>query len=85
MAGGNFHEKRKLEKMAGIHQRFCKTSNEVTKREILTNSGYKKMANFGRKREISAKMANMPKRSENTSFLVPIRSQNGGDRLELVW
>ena len=61
LAAGNFHENRKLEKMAGIHQRFCKTSNEVTKREILINGGYKKMANFGRKREISAKMANMPK------------------------
>ena len=22
---------------------------------------------------------------KNTSFLVPIRSQNGGERLELVW
>ena len=39
-------------KKARIHQRFCKTSNEVTKREILTNGDYKKMANFGRKREI---------------------------------
>ena len=48
-------------KMARIHQRFCKTSNEVTKREILTNGDYKKMVKFGRKREISAKMARMPK------------------------
>ena len=37
-------------KLARIYQRFCKTSNEVTKREILTNGDYKKMANFGRKR-----------------------------------
>ena len=64
MAVGDFHENGKLEKMgkwARIYQRFCKTSNEVTKREILTNGDYKKMANFGRKREISAKMASMPK------------------------
>ena len=37
-----------------------KTSNEVTKREILTNDDYKKMANFARTREISAKMASIP-------------------------
>ena len=42
-------------------KRFCKTSNEVTKREILTNGDYKKMANFRRKREISAKIVSMPK------------------------
>jgi len=47
-------------KIARIHQRFCKTSDEVTKREILANGDYNKMANFGRKREISAKMASMP-------------------------
>ena len=34
-------------KMARIHQRFCKTSIKVTKREILTNGDYKKMANLG--------------------------------------
>ena len=49
--------------MARIHQRFCKTSNEVTKREILTNGDYKKMANFGRKREISAKNGEYAKKS----------------------
>ena len=44
-----------------IHQSFGKTSTEVTKRGILTNGGYnKKMANFGRTREISAKMASVP-------------------------
>ena len=48
-------------KMTRIHQRFCKTSNEVAKREILKKGDYKKMANFGRKREISAKMASMRK------------------------
>ena len=32
-----------------------------TKREILTNGDYKKMANFGRTREISAKMTSMSK------------------------
>ena len=57
LAAGNFHENDKLEKMATIHQRFCKTSNDVTKEEILTNGDYKKLANFGRKREISARMA----------------------------
>ena len=64
MAVGDFHENGKLEKMenpARIHQRFCKTSNEVTNREIFTNGDYKKMANFGRKREISAKMVSMAK------------------------
>ena len=50
-----------LEKIGRIHQRFCKTSNEVKKREILTNGNSKKMANFGRKREFSAKKASMPK------------------------
>ena len=35
---------------ARIHQRFGKISNEVTKREILTNGDYtKKMANVGEK------------------------------------
>ena len=35
---------------ARIHQRFGKNSNEVTKREILTNGDYKKkMANVGKK------------------------------------
>ena len=48
-------------KMARIHQRFCKPSIKVIKRKILTNGDYKKMANLGRKREISAKMASMPK------------------------
>ena len=62
-------------KMARIHQRFCKTSNEVTKRAILTNGGYKKMANFGRKREISAKMTSIPKSHQGFSqiFNRPIR------------
>ena len=40
-------------------QRFGKTSNRVKKKEILTNGDNKKMANFGRKRAISAKMASM--------------------------
>ena len=60
LAAGNFHENGKL-KLARIRQRFSKNSNEVTKREILTNGDYKKMANFGRKREIWAKMASMLK------------------------
>ena len=34
-------------KMARIYQRFCKNSNEVTKRGNLTNGDYKKMANLG--------------------------------------
>ena len=35
---------------ARIHQRFGRNSNEVTKREILTNGDYKKkMANVGEK------------------------------------
>ena len=35
---------------ARIHQRFGKNSNEVTKREILTNGDYKKkMTNVGEK------------------------------------
>ena len=35
---------------ARIHQRFGKNSNEVTKREILTNGDYKKKkANVGEK------------------------------------
>ena len=46
---------------ARIYERFAKTSNGVTKREILTNGDYKKMANFGRTREISAKMTSMSK------------------------
>ena len=41
--------------------KVLQTSNEVTKREIFTNGDYKKMANFGRKREISAKMVSMAK------------------------
>ena len=53
MAVGDFHENGKLEKMgkwARIYQRFCKTSNEVAKREILTNGDYKKkMANVREK------------------------------------
>ena len=60
LAAGNFHENGKLEKLATIHQRFCKNSNKATKREILTNGDYK-MANFGRKKEIWAKMASMRK------------------------
>ena len=38
-------------------------NGELTKttREILTNGNYKKMANFGRTREIAAKMASMSK------------------------
>ena len=40
-----------------IHERFGKTSIEVTKRGILTNGDYEKMANFGEtKTKISAKM-----------------------------
>ena len=31
----------------GIHERFGKTSIEVTKRGILTNGDYEKMANLG--------------------------------------
>ena len=61
LAAGNFHKNGKLKKLARIYQRFCKNSNKVTKREILTNSDYKKMASFGRKREIWAKMASMQK------------------------
>ena len=72
MAAGNFHENGKLEKMARIHQRFCKTSNEVTKREILTNGDYKKMANFWRKREISAEMGSMPKSQKVASSQMAI-------------
>ena len=34
---------------AGIHKRFGKNSNEVTKRGILTNGDYKKTANLGEK------------------------------------
>ena len=37
---------------------------EKTKTEILTNGDYKKMANFGRTREISAKMASMSKNNQ---------------------
>ena len=62
---GDFRENGKFEKTGNwerIHQSFGKTSIEVTKRGILTNGGYnKKMANFGRTREISAKMASVPK------------------------
>ena len=38
-----------MEDWARIHQRFVKNSNEVTKRGILTNGDYKKMANLGQK------------------------------------
>ena len=38
-----------MEDWARIHERFVKTSNEVTKRGILTNGDYKKMANLGQK------------------------------------
>ena len=55
-------------KIARIHQRFCKTSNEVTKRKILANGDCNKMANFGRKRKIWAKMANMPKIKSHRGF-----------------
>ena len=42
---------------ARIHQRFGKTSNEVKKREILTNGDYRrKMANVGEKGKNWAKM-----------------------------
>ena len=52
----------KMTNLARIHQRFGKTSIEVTKRGILTNGDYhKKMANLGEKRQISAKMASVPK------------------------
>ena len=51
MTVGDFRENGKLEKTgnwARIHQRFGKTSIEVSKRGILTNSYYnKKMANVG--------------------------------------
>ena len=50
---GDFRENGKCEKTgtsARIHQRFGKTSVEVTKRGILTNGHYnKKMANLGEK------------------------------------
>ena len=65
MTVGDFRENGKFEKTGNwerIHQIFGKTSIEVTKREILTNGGYnKKMANFGRTKKISAKMASGPK------------------------
>ena len=51
MTVGDFRENGKFEKTgnwARIHQRFGKTSIEVSKREILTNGYYnKKMANVG--------------------------------------
>ena len=51
MTVGDFLENGKFEKTgnwARIHQRFGKTSIEVSKREILTNGYYnKKMANVG--------------------------------------
>ena len=60
--------------MARIHQRFCKISNEVAKREIVTNGDYKKMANLGRKREVSAKMASeYAKKSSRLLPNIPIR------------
>ena len=34
---------------ARIHRKFGKNSNEVTKRAILSNGDYKKMANLGEK------------------------------------
>ena len=40
---------------ARIHQRFGKNSNEVTKRAILANNDYKKMANLGEKRKFRQK------------------------------
>ena len=55
LAAGNFHKNGKNP------SKVLQISNEVTKTEILTNGDYKKMANFGWKREISAKMASMPK------------------------
>ena len=64
MTVDDFHESCILEKIgnwARIYERFGKTSNEVTKREILTNGDYKKMAKSGQTREISAKMASMSK------------------------
>ena len=36
---------------ARIHQRFGKNSNEVTKREILTNGDYKKKGQMQAKKE----------------------------------
>ena len=39
----------KMEDWARIHQRFVENSNEVTKKGILTNGDYKKMANLGQK------------------------------------
>ena len=67
-----FPKNGKLEKMARVHQRFCKTSNEVTKREILTNGDYKKMTNFWRKSEISAKMGSIPKSQKVASSQMAI-------------
>ena len=65
MTVGDFRKNGKFEKTgnwARIHQRFGKTSIEVKKRGILTNGDYnKKMANLGEKRQISAKMASVPK------------------------
>ena len=53
MTVGDFRENGKFEKTgnwARIHQRFGKTSIEVTKRGILTNGDYnKKMVNLGEK------------------------------------
>ena len=58
-----------MEDWARIHQRFVKTSNEVTKRGILTNGDYKKMVKFRPKRQKSAKMESSrvwPKANEIT-------------------
>ena len=55
MTVGDFRENCKFKKTgnwARIHQRFGKTSIEVTKRGILTNGDYnKKKANFGKNGE----------------------------------
>ena len=54
---GDFRDNDKFKKTgnwARIHQRFGKTSIEVTKRGILTNGNYnKKMANLGEKGKFS--------------------------------
>ena len=68
MAAGNFLGNGKLEKMGRVHQRFCKNSNKVTKRKILPNGDYKKMANLGEKGKFSfCKKMESSKLRPNTS------------------
>ena len=65
MTVGDFRENAKFKKTgnwARLHQRFGKTSIEVTKRGILKNGDYnKKMANLGEKGKFRQKMASVPK------------------------